>query len=117
MRTETDEDGRTYTYDETGRCLSVRVPAYMTDGRRFITASKPPQIHRPGSLPMTDAQRQERASPYLAHCQRLSEAWKTPIQVPTETPGDPLRASETPTTADPARKQRDQRLTDAWRKR
>lgn len=107
MRTETDEDGREVVIDETtGRCLSVRVPLTLADA-----APPPPQqLHRPGSLPLTDAQRQVRAIPYLAYRHRLSEAWRTaPKAMPTNGPQTP--------TADQARQQRDQRLADAWRVR
>lgn len=112
MRTETDRDGRVITYDDDGRCLSVKVPAFMRDNQ------PPPAgpLHRPGSLPLTDAQRQQMATPYLAHRQAISEAWRNPTPLPPEMTADGPPQASTPTTADQAYEERNRRLADAWRR-
>jgi hypothetical protein len=74
--------------DDQGRCLSVKVPTFLADHQ------PPPstRLYRPGSRPLTDAQRQQRITPYLAHRKALSEAWKAPRSTPMRTPSLALSA-------------------------
>jgi hypothetical protein len=90
--------------DETGRCLSVRVPAFMQDSQ-----NPPARPHKPGSLPLTDEQRNTRLTPYLAHKQALSDAWRAP-----RPQDEDVKDSSHPTPAQ-AYQDHVKRLSDAWR--
>ncbi len=119
-------------YDEKGRKLAsgtivpdggkVRVPAHMMDGAPDIAAITLAAVadaerlqaamHRPGSAPLTDADRATREKALDARDKRLVDAWKAPATVNASQFQKP--APTTP-ASDPAAR-RDARLRDAWRK-
>jgi hypothetical protein len=67
--------------------------------------------HRPGSLPMTNAERERRTALYQDHDKRLSERWMT-LQPTADTPDAGHSTGDARLDAY-ARYQ--QRVTDAWR--
>ena len=67
--------------------------------------------HRPGSLPMTDAEREHRTTLYSDHDKRLSERWRTPQ--PTANTTD-ARHSTSDARLD-AYANYQERIANAWR--
>lgn len=69
--------------------------------------------HKPGSLAMTDAERERRTSLYRDHDEKLGERWRTPL--PTASTTDARHSTGDARLDAYARYQ--QRVTDAWRHR
>lgn len=78
----------------------------------------PAQLHRPGSLPMSDADRTRKATLYDKHDKEISERWKNPPPVaaaPSEVSLDsPRPIGDARATAYAAY---EQRISCAWRHR
>ncbi|MBR0852142.1 hypothetical protein JQ543_30710 [Bradyrhizobium diazoefficiens] len=69
----------------------VRVPAMIMDTASAGT------LHRPGSLPLADADRDRREAALADRDRRLSEAWKQPA--PAQIPADAKPGQTTPPAA------------------
>lgn len=69
---------------------TVRVPAMIMD------SAPQTALHRPGSLPLTDADRDRREAVMADRDRRLSEAWKQPA------PAQPPAGAKPPQTTPPA---------------
>jgi hypothetical protein len=110
MTTRT-EDGREVLED--GEHLTVRMQ--LMDALQRVVAGNAVLAdavgHKPGSLPMTDAERERRTSLYRDHDKRLSERWRTPQQTASTT--DARHSTGDARLDAYARYQ--QRVTDAWR--
>lgn len=88
-----DKDGRpiTSTNEAVPDGAIVRVPQLLMDGtaqlpQLVIDAAPSAGLHRPGSLPLTDADRDAREAALADRDRRLSEAWKHPA--PAQLPAD-----------------------------
>jgi hypothetical protein len=89
---------------------SIRVPLFTMDAVQRVVAARKPSAsgHKPGSLPVTDAERTTRAALYDAADKRLSDRWKNPPPVVT------TKAQPTTDLAQ-AYARRDKALSDRWR--
>ena len=62
---------------------TVRVPMFMMDAQQRAVAESPVVTndaaigHRPGSLPVTDADRERRTALYRGHDEKLSARWQS----------------------------------------
>jgi hypothetical protein len=82
---------------------SIRVPMFAMDSAQRLIADRTSMAgHRPGSLPLSDAERSTRAERLQARDAGISQRWRSP-------------SSERSNTTD-ARLRRDQWLTNAWRR-
>jgi hypothetical protein len=84
MRIETDDQGKEYEFDDTGRCVRVRVPKFMMD------AAKPPANDRAAELDhyreigqafghygvLSDEQRARVSDARDEYIARTSNAWR-----------------------------------------
>jgi hypothetical protein len=68
-------------------------------------------LHRPGSLPMTDADRASREKLYEQRDKRLTDAWKNPPSLDASQ----AKIAITPAASTDIYERRDARLRDAWR--
>lgn len=87
----------------------LRVSMMLMDGvPRAVTGRSTPVSmvgHRPGSLPLTDAQRSERVERQRAYNDEVSQRWRSHAP---QAPGKPR--------PDTARARYQDRLTNAWRR-
>jgi hypothetical protein len=82
---------------------TIRVPMFTMDSAQRLIADRTGMVgHRPGSLPLSDAERSTRTERLQARDAGVSQRWRTP-------------SSERSNTKD-ARLLRDQWLTNAWRR-
>ena len=92
---------------------SMRVPMFMMDSlSRVVVADTASTVgHKPGSLPITDADRASREEIYARRDQKMTDAWKNP------SPLDPSQSKKAITPAPSADRYaaRDARLEAAWR--
>ena len=92
---------------------TLRVPMFMMDSlSRVVVADTAPTVgHKPGSLPITDADRASHEEMYARRDQKMTDAWKTPA------PLDPSQTKKAITPAPSADRYaaRDARLEQAWR--
>lgn len=93
------------------------VSANLTDSQKValadaLNAQQPPTaMHRPGSLPLTDADRAAREQALDARDKRLVDAWKSPPAADATSTQKPAPTTPQMSAAD----QRDAWLRDAWR--
>lgn len=92
---------------------SIRIPMFMMDSLSRVVGGDTPSVagHRPGSLPMTDAERISREELYAQRDKRISDAWRDP---PALEPSQAKTAIVPAASAD-IYERRDARLRDAWR--
>lgn len=110
-----------YERDEEGRDRKLKdgdvvtIPMMMMDGRTVDGVIDAPtnatQRSAPGSLAMTDAERDRRAKLYEDRDSRVCDAWKNP---PALDPAQSVRTS-TPAPSADRYAARDARLEHAWR--
>lgn len=92
---------------------TLRVSMFMMDSlARVVVADTASTVgHKPGSLPITDADRASREEIYARRDQKMTDAWKNP------SPLDPSQTKKAITPAPSADRYaaRDARLEQAWR--
>jgi hypothetical protein len=92
---------------------TLRTPMFMMDSLQRLVSGDTPSTagYRPGSLAMTDADRNSREKLYEARDKRLIDAWKN------APPLDPAQAKTAivPATSAERYAARDTRLENAWR--
>jgi hypothetical protein len=97
----------------------VRVPMMLTDSatvnvadimRKALADTAPQALHKPGSLAITDADREAREKILDARDQRLTSAWKHPAAAEVK-----KDAAAPLADVDAAAARRDQRVRDAWK--
>lgn len=101
----------------------VRVPMMLLDSIQRSVAAGTTIIdtagHRPGSLVMTDADKQKRSALYDSHDATLSGAWKIPpipISSPTENVGQVVKLNpQAMATRELALASYEQRVASAWK--
>lgn len=111
-----DKDGRpiTLTNKAVPDGAVVRVSQLLMDGatppRLLMDAAPSGPLHRPGSLPLTDADRDRREAVMADRDRRLSEAWKQPA--PAQHPAGAKPPQTTPPAAVAGASDADARYAD-----
>ncbi|MDO9411980.1 MAG: hypothetical protein Q7T81_05325 [Pseudolabrys sp.] len=112
MRTQIDDD----MIAKDGEVVRVAMH-FMTDAQRAIAANAAPVFdmagHRPGPLPQTDEQREQRGALYDKADAAISARWKNASAIVIAADGKPPQ--RTAATTDAAYGSYDKRMSERWR--
>lgn len=98
-----DEDNRTTVKDGS----VVRVPMHMMDGAPVFDGAG----HRPGSVSLTDSERERRADIHDAHKARISDQWRNPSPLAPDVARAPIKTGD---ATEDAYARRNAALENAW---